>query len=319
MNSVVVLLALLLWSSGASGSTMHILVDTTGSLGGGRLATAWEAAQYFERQVSGKVDTTFWEFYGVAAHGECELRMQAIQPEERARSPQGTCTPAAYAVAKARQALARVKGPRLLIVITDGFDNSKTNLEDEVRQALDEGIHVVLVGFMAGVNSWVLGPITKLTGVEPPWEKWVNYLPADRYREVYKLAVSPYVPKEALAVEQTGQREQAVPPPRLENIELTQHSFVAPPVVQVEKKRRRKVLPWVLMGVGVAAAGIGGVLGYSAQADYEDFRTMPMTDSSYLETRDSIDRQWIAADVLYGVSVLTGGAGLTWLLWSEKE
>ena len=77
--------------------------------------------------------------------------------------------------------------------------------------------------------------------------------------------------------------------------------------------------PWLLVGVGAASAGVGAYLGYSAQSDYDGFRTKPMTDSNYIDMRNSIDRRWIGADVLYAVSLVATSAGVAWLLWPDDD
>jgi hypothetical protein len=80
-----------------------------------------------------------------------------------------------------------------------------------------------------------------------------------------------------------------------------------------------QVVPWVLLGTGLASIATGGVLHGLAVRDYGDYERMPENDPSLGSTWDGIYAKEVSAYVLYGVGTAMALGGVIWLLIPKKE
>jgi len=131
---------------------------------------------------------------------------------------------------------------------------------------------------------------------------------------------------------QVAQPEPPQPTPPAPNIQPPAPPAPQPyaPSAQVaeQSRSRRPVVPLVLGGVGVAAAGVGAVLGLQSRSNaskvkeaYEGGKLPSQSELSALDARlDDARGQARMANVLLGTAALAaGGAVVTWLLSSDDS
>ena len=121
-----------------------------------------------------------------------------------------------------------------------------------------------------------------------------------------------------MAVAETGRQTNIVATPVRETMRVGVATR-AKPVAASGTGRISRNWAWAVIGLGAITTGAGGYLGYSAKEDFRNFKTKPMYSPGYTSERDNINRKWITADVLYGVSAVVISAGITWLLWPESD
>jgi len=298
-------------SKHAFGDTVHILVDTSKSMKGPDLEHAWRATQRLAAMLEDRAEVLVFRFSGVRRRGRCELTMKPLSPNATQPPSVRGCSPLAQALAKATDQISSAGQKKIVVAITRASDSRRSDLLEAVTRARDRDVRVVLVGTVRGSESSILREATSLVGLKMLWRK--GFFPARGYPDVYRIALAPYL---SPLPRQVVKRKPVVVQSAPVRVAQPEPVVIAAPL-KPRPASRSKIWPWVVMGVGAGVAGVGGYLGYSASSEFEDFRTKPMTDSNYVETRDSIDRRWIAADVLFGVSAVAIGAGLAWLLWPE--
>lgn len=121
-----------------------------------------------------------------------------------------------------------------------------------------------------------------------------------------------YEPLTMEVVIRTGEKNRDL------RVELrSKHATTKPAVRETGATEGAGVVPWVLVGFGVAAVGTGTYLGLDARADVSDMRDTcaPSCPSSDV---DRARTQLLLADVALGVGVVSAGIG-TWLLLGDQQ
>lgn len=105
--------------------------------------------------------------------------------------------------------------------------------------------------------------------------------------------------------------------------ELVERDIALVPVGGGPVVKRPQWPAWVMMGSGVAAAGVGGLFGYFAVSDRQDADALARTSTDPADERrynrlvSDMEGNRTLADVLVTSGSLLIIGGLTWLLWPE--
>ena len=98
-----------------------------------------------------------------------------------------------------------------------------------------------------------------------------------------------------------------------------QHALLWPKDSMKRKVSRAGPWPWVLVGVGGAAAVTGGVMNYLANAQYDDWKKMRYDDPKLSSTKDAVRTKEISAYALYGVGAAAIAGGLIWYFTTDYQ
>lgn len=108
--------------------------------------------------------------------------------------------------------------------------------------------------------------------------------------------------------------EQAVPPA---SVLVPRDLSVAEQSLQAESRGRAKpVVPWVLLGAGVVAGGVGGYFGLQSQSNVQAARDAEFRDMRTTHLKEA-EGQALVANILFGAAGAAGVAALVTFLTSS--
>ncbi len=127
--------------------SVYLLVDCSGSMGGGKLQQAKNGSLGFAEEATGKGYSVGLIRFSSEAELVAEAQKQAssLSASIEGLSPTGS-TNMTSAIELGRDRLVGAKGERVLCIVTDGMPNEPEAALDAARRAKSDGIDIMTIG-----------------------------------------------------------------------------------------------------------------------------------------------------------------------------